>query len=74
MTFYNYNHKRATLTKIGKNYFIGRNLNYAGHSKMTSLGITSDPHDNRRRGAGFQSDWCKDISELFFMNLYMNFE
>ena len=30
MTFYNFYYKRATLTRVGKRYFIGRNLNYAG--------------------------------------------
>ena len=53
MTFYNFNHKRTTLTILGKRYFIGRNLNYAGHSKITSLRCPSDPHDDGRRGVGF---------------------
>ena len=33
-----------------------------GHSKMTSLPCPSDPHDDRRRGAGFnQTDLIKYI-------------
>ena len=30
MTFYYFDYKKATLTRLGKRYFIGRNLNYAG--------------------------------------------
>ena len=40
MTFYNFNHKRAALTRIGKRYFIGRNLNYAGSFEVDLLAMT----------------------------------
>ena len=43
--FYNFNHKRATLTRTEKRYFIGRNLNYAGSFK-DDLAMLLDPYSD----------------------------
>ena len=52
MTFYNFNHKRATLTRIGKCYFIGRNLNDAGSFEDDLFAMPVRP-SQLGGGAGF---------------------
>ena len=48
MTFYTFDHIRATLTRFHWSKF----KIMQGHSKMTSLRCPSDPHDHRIRGGG----------------------
>ena len=53
MTFYNFNHKIATLTRIGKRYFIGRNRNYAGPFIDDLQAMPVRPSRQQEKGAGF---------------------
>ena len=58
MTFNNFNHKRTALTRIGKRYFIGRNLNYAGSFEDDLLPMPVRLSRRYEKGGGwFQSDW-----------------
>ena len=47
--FYNFNHKRATLTRTEKRYFIGRNLNYAGSFEDDLLAMLLDPYSDKTK-------------------------
>ena len=52
MTFYNFNHKRATLTRLGKHYFIGGNLNYAGSFEDDVLAMHVRSSRRKDKGGG----------------------
>ena len=43
-----------------------------GHSKMTSLECPSDPHDDRRKGAGFNQTTFEQISILFIQESFVS--
>ena len=60
MTFNNFNHKRTTVTRIGKRNFIGRILNYAGSFEDDLLPMPvrlSRRYEKWGGGGWFQSDW-----------------
>ena len=44
--FYNFNHKRATLTGTEEPYLIGRNLKYAGSFEDDLIAMLLDPYSD----------------------------
>ena len=61
MTFYGLNHKIATLTRIGKRYFIGRNFNSAGSFEDDLLAMPVRPSRRLEEGCPFL---CHDTKAL----------
>ena len=68
MTFYNFNHKRATLSRIGQRYFIGRNLNYAWSFEDDLFAMPVRP-SQLGGGAGFNQTESRGS---FILRLFIN--